>query len=74
MKAIGTITHCTVDLDYIIRRGGAKLFVDTVRHDGFFRDEAWWIAYATILKAAGYESMPTCTHYDRLGNCKGHPQ
>lgn len=73
MKTTGTIVHCCIDLDYIIHRGGAKTMVNTVRHEGAFRTEDWWIAYATILKAAGYEAMPTCTHYDRLGRCKGHP-
>lgn len=70
----GRIVHCSVDLDYIIHRGGAKLFVDKVRHDGLYHDEAWWIAHATILKASGRESLPTCDNFDRLGNCKGHEE
>ena len=30
-------------------------------------------ARAVLLRAAGYEVMPTCGHHDRRGFCLGHP-
>lgn len=65
------LTHCSIDLDYIIHRGGAKVLEAGVTHMGIKHPESWWIAYATILKASGREAMPTCSNFDAAGNCKG---
>jgi hypothetical protein len=68
------IYHCCFDLDSIIHRGEGSRMAGRVRLAGadHWATEAELIAHATILKAQGFEVMPTCGKHDKAGNCLGH--
>lgn len=55
--------HATFDLDSLIHRGEAARMAGHVRLPGAaeWATEAEIIAHATILKAQGFEVLPTCT-------------
>lgn len=63
-------------MDAIIHRGEAARMAGHVRLSGAdsWATEVEIIAYATILKAKGFESLPTCDGHDTKGNCLGHKQ
>jgi hypothetical protein len=67
------VIHCCIDLDYIVHRGGWRHMVNNVRLPGATRnataDEV--IAYAVMLKARGFDAMPTCANHDERGHCRG---
>lgn len=68
------IIHCCIDLDYILRRGGAKEMAGMVRlpeSDGM-ATEADILTHATLLAMRGMDAMPTCANHDERGHCKGH--
>lgn len=67
------IFHASIDLDAIIHRGDAARMAGHVRLPGGedWATEAEILAYATILKAKGFEAMPTCSCHDSRGNCTG---
>ena len=67
--AIGTTYCCSIDLDWIIHKDGAR---SMACHTLPRRTIAEWVTYAALLKAKGMEVMPTCTHVDKLGWCQGH--
>lgn len=69
-----TIYHATFDLDAIIHRGEAARMAGCVRLPGAQNSasEAELVAFATILKAKGFESLPACSKHDAKGNCPGH--
>lgn len=68
------IFHATFDLDALIHRGEARRMAGHVKLPGeaSWASEAEIIAYATILKAKGYEVLPVCEGHDAKGNCQGH--
>lgn len=74
MATPGTIYHCCFDLDAIIRRGEAGRMAGRVKLAGTetWATEAELITHATILKARGFEVLPTCAEYDARGHCRGH--
>jgi len=63
----------SLDLDHLLRQPFAQL-------GRLVRDEdsgqplppVEVAARAVLLRAAGYEVMPTCGHHDRRGFCLGH--
>ena len=65
---------CSIDLDYIVHRGGAAQMAGHVRLPGAetWATEAEIATHAVILKASGLEVMPTCRNYDAKGYCTGH--
>ncbi len=69
-----TRVHCCIDLDYIIHRGGARSMAGRVTLAGCDRPatEAEVLAHAAILKARGFEVLPTCRDHDSRGHCLGH--
>lgn len=66
--------HATFDLDALIHRGEAAKMAGYIRFPGAedWATEAEIIAYAAILKAQGYEVLPTCDKHDATGQCLGH--
>lgn len=70
------IYHCCFDLDYLIHRGGSAELAGHVRLPGAstWATEAEVMTHATLLKARGFEVMPTCGNYDHAGHCKGHAE
>lgn len=66
--------HVTFDLNSLIHRGEAAQMAGHVRLPGAtdWATEAEIIAHATILKAQGFEVLPTCNNHDANGNCLGH--
>lgn len=68
------IYHCCFDIDHLIHRGGARRMAGHVRLPGQseWATEAEIITHATVLKAQGFDAMPTCSNHDRLGHCNGH--
>lgn len=70
------IFHCAFDLDYIIHRRGAAEMAGHVRLPGadHWATEAELVTHATVLKAKGMESLPTCGHHNKLGHCLGHTE
>lgn len=67
--------HCCIDLDYILRRGGAAEMAGRVKLAGrnTWATEPAVLTHAACLKAMGYEVMPTCAHHNDRGYCLGHP-
>lgn len=65
---------CCIDLDYVIRRGGAAQMAGHIRlpRAAAWATEAELIAHATILQAKGLEVMPSCGNHDARGYCRGH--
>ena len=68
------IFHCCFDLDSIIHRGEAGRMAGRVKLAGadHWATEAELIAHATVLKAQGFDALPTCGKHDKLGHCAGH--
>ena len=69
------IRHCCFDLDYIVHRGGAaEMARDGVRLPGasHLASASEIATHAAILKAKGFEVMPTCAKHDARGYCAGH--
>lgn len=68
------IFHVTFNLNALIHKGEAAQMAGHVRFPGSetWATEAELIAHATILKAQGYEVLPTCDNHDKKGNCLGH--
>lgn len=68
--------HCAFDLDYILHRCGARSMAGNVRLPGAsdLATEAEVLTHATLLKARGFEVMPTCDQHDERGYCLGHKE
>ena len=68
------IYHATFDLDALIHRGEAARMAGHIRLAGAedWAPEAEIIAHASILKAQGFEVLPTCDRHDASGQCLGH--
>lgn len=66
--------HATFDLDALIHRGEAAKMAGHIRFPGAedWATEAEIIAHASILKAQGFEVLPTCDNHDATGQCLGH--
>jgi hypothetical protein len=66
--------HVTFTLDALIHRGEAAKIAGYIRLPGAteWATEAEIIAHASILKAQGFEVLPTCNNHDSKGNCLGH--
>lgn len=66
--------HCCFDIDAIVHRGEAARMAGHVRLPGadHWATEADILTHATLLKARGFEVMPTCGHHDSRGYCMGH--
>lgn len=70
------VIHCCIDLDAIVHRGMARDMAGRVTlptEPTRRATEAEIIAYAAILKARGFDAMPTCANHDDLGHCRGCP-
>jgi hypothetical protein len=66
------VIHCCFDLDYILRRGGADEMANGgIRKDGRLLTAPEIMTMAVLLKAQGFEVLPTCANHDELGHCKG---
>lgn len=74
MATPGTMYHCCFDLDAIIHRGEAARMAGYIRFAGAetWATEAELITHATLLKAQGFEVMPSCGEHDAKGHCLGH--
>jgi hypothetical protein len=71
------VFHCCFDLDYILHRGGAQEMArGGVRLPGADRlaTASEIAAHAVVLKARGFEVMPTCAKHDKAGHCTGHEE
>ena len=68
------IYHVCFSLDALIHRGEAALMAGYVKLPGAadWATEAEIIAHATILKAQGFEVLPSCADHDKKGYCPGH--
>ena len=68
------VYHATFDLDALIHRGEAAKMAGHVRLPGEqeWATEAAIITHASILKAKGFEVLPTCNNHDATGTCLGH--
>ena len=68
------IYHATFDLDALIHRGEAAKMAGYVRLPGQqeWATEAEIITHASILKAKGFDVLPTCDNHDAIGQCLGH--
>ena len=66
--------HATFDLDSLIHRGEAAKMAGYVRLPGQqeWATEAEIITHASILKAKGFDVLPTCDNHDAIGRCLGH--
>lgn len=66
--------HATFDLDALIHRGEAARMAGHIRFAGVedWATEAEIIAHASILKAQGFEVLPTCDNHNASGQCLGH--
>ena len=63
----------SLDLDHLLRQPFAELGRLVRDHDsGQPLPPVEVAARAILLRAAGYEVMPTCGHHDRRGFCLGH--
>lgn len=65
--------HCCVDLDYILRqppREAGRMLRDEKTGRSLRSEEVY--ALAAVLKAQGYDAMPTCDRHDARGHCLGH--
>lgn len=71
-----TVYHCCIDLAYILRRGGAREMAGHVRLPGadHWATEDEILTHAAILRAKGFEVMPTCSNHDARGYCCGHEE
>lgn len=70
-----TVFHASIDLDYVIHRGGARELAGLIRFAGATQpaDEVELLTRATLLKAKGLEAFPPCGNHDAKGWCRGHP-
>lgn len=70
----GTVFHTSIDLDYVIHRGGAREMAGLVRFAGAEEpaDEVELLTRATLLKARGFKAFPGCANHDSEGWCLGH--
>jgi hypothetical protein len=69
------IMHCSIDLDAIVHRGMAHSMAGLVTlptEPSRRATEAEIIAYAALLKARGFQVLPTCGNHDTRGYCKCH--
>jgi hypothetical protein len=69
------IIHCSIDLDAIVHRGMSRDLAGNITlpaEPSRRATEAEVIAYATLLKARGFEVLPTCSNYDTRGYCRCH--
>jgi hypothetical protein len=68
------IFHATFDLNALIHRGEAARLAGHIRFPGAedWATEAEIITHASILKAKGFEVLPTCDNHDAAGQCLGH--
>ena len=66
--------HCCFDIDYAIRHAREIAAAGIRKPDGELMAQEEWVANAVILKAKGFEVMPTCGNYDSRGYCKGHAE
>lgn len=66
--------HATFDLHALIYRGEAAKMAGHIRLPDAdnWATEAEIIAHAVILKAMGFEVLPTCDNHDATGKCLGH--
>lgn len=63
----------SLDLDHLLRQPFAQLGrLVRDQHSGQPLPAVEVAARAILLRAAGYEVMPTCGHHDRRGFCLGH--
>jgi hypothetical protein len=58
-------------LDWLIHRGGAFQIAPVRLADGTRLDYPALVAHATVLKARGFDALPTCNNYDQQGHCLG---
>jgi hypothetical protein len=63
--------HCCVDLDALIKGRDIGPF-RVVSAEELPVPQHELVAHAVILKARGFDVLPTCSKYDEKGNCRGH--
>ena len=68
------LMHVGIDLGYIIRRRGVDDLVGSCSLDGgkTLASREQLLAHCAILSARGFKVLPTCSHIDREGYCRGH--
>lgn len=66
--------HLSLDLGWLIERGGASEVACGLVLPGskLPATEVELLAHAVILRARGFECMPTCAGHNRSGRCMGH--
>jgi hypothetical protein len=67
-----TVMHCSFDLGYVIRHA-REMANAGITLNGEKATEASLMTHATILRARGFEVLPTCPEHDAKGYCPGHP-
>jgi hypothetical protein len=63
--------HCCFDLGYVLKHA-REMAAAGVTMRGERMTEASLTAHAAILRARGFEVLPTCSEYDARGYCRGH--
>ncbi len=66
-----SVMHCSFDLGYVLRHA-REMANAGIRLNGERMTEVSLMAYATILRARGFEVLPSCPEHDARGYCTGH--